>query len=59
MCIRDRKNANKGTVTKLVDEYKPNGATHPRKWLAVDGTSLTIDTVKRPFAVSYTHLKGG
>lgn len=49
----DMKNANKGTVTKLVDEYKPNGATHPRKWLAVDGTSLTIDTVKRPFGSTY------
>lgn len=49
----EMKNANKGTVTKLVNDYKPNGTTHPRKWLATEGTSLTIDTVKRPFGSTY------
>ncbi|MEF9920499.1 MAG: AHH domain-containing protein [Erysipelotrichaceae bacterium] len=43
----DMKKANKGTVTKLVDENKPLGGTHPRKWLGNDGTSLTIDTMQK------------
>ena len=49
----EMKAANKGTVTKLVKENKPGKATHPRKWLSVEGTSLKIETVQRRNGETY------
>lgn len=43
----DMKDAHERTVTSFIKENKPRGATHPRKWLSKEGTSLEIKTIQK------------